>query len=43
MIDEINEIEELVKEESGKVDFVVYGVNFIFVNMEEVNIYGFKL
>lgn len=36
-------IEEMVKRDDGKGDFLVYGANLTFVNLEEVEIYGLEL
>ncbi|TXG72639.1 hypothetical protein EZV62_001218 [Acer yangbiense] len=41
--DERGEIEEAVEKENGVSDFVVYGANLTFVNMEEANPYGLEV
>lgn len=35
--------EELLKNENGEADYVAYGANLTFVNLEEANIYGLEL
>ncbi|OIT34331.1 protein eceriferum 1 [Nicotiana attenuata] len=42
-VDETKVVEELMEKENGILDFVVYGANLTFVNLEEANIYGFEL
>ncbi|XP_059633013.1 protein ECERIFERUM 2 [Cornus florida] len=42
-MDEGKMIEELVEMENGKSDFLVYGANLTFVNLEEANMYGLKM
>lgn len=42
-VDETKVVEELMEKENGTLDFVVYGANLTFVNLEEANIYGFEL
>ncbi|KAJ7965824.1 protein ECERIFERUM 26-like [Quillaja saponaria] len=36
-------VEEMVEKDEEKGDFVVYGTNLTFVNLEEANIYGLEL
>ncbi|XP_027354074.1 protein ECERIFERUM 2-like [Abrus precatorius] len=36
-------MEKLVEEDDGKEDFIMYGANLTFVDLEEANIYGPKL
>lgn len=43
VVDESDMVEELVNKEMGKHDFVVYGANLTFVDMEEANVYGFEI
>ncbi|KAF5955377.1 hypothetical protein HYC85_008233 [Camellia sinensis] len=43
MVDERNVIEELVERKNEKLDFIVYGANLTFVDLEEVDIYGLQL
>lgn len=42
-VDETRVIEELVEKENGVSDFVVYGANLTFVNLEEAKIYDLEL
>ncbi|XP_016447289.1 protein ECERIFERUM 2 [Nicotiana tabacum] len=42
-VDETKVVEELMEKENGTLDFVVYGANLTFVNLEKANIYGFEL
>ncbi|XP_041000091.1 protein ECERIFERUM 26-like [Juglans microcarpa x Juglans regia] len=41
--DERREIEELVEKDNGLSDFIVYGARLTFVDLEEVDLYGFEL
>ncbi|KAM3199999.1 protein ECERIFERUM 2 [Capsicum annuum] len=41
--DETRVVEELMKKENGVSDFVVYGANLTFVNLEELRIYDLEL
>ncbi|RZR70869.1 hypothetical protein BHM03_00001994 [Ensete ventricosum] len=41
--DEWQSVEELVDIENGKPDFVLYGANLTFVDMEGINLYGLEL
>ncbi|CAO2834543.1 unnamed protein product [Amaranthus hypochondriacus] len=43
VVDESEIVEKLVNKEMGKFDFYVYGANLTFIDMEEADIYGFKL
>ncbi|KAK6940254.1 hypothetical protein RJ641_029785 [Dillenia turbinata] len=43
MVDETSGIKEMVKSDDGKSDFLVYGANMTFVNMEDVEIYEMKI
>ncbi|KAJ0035443.1 hypothetical protein Pint_25503 [Pistacia integerrima] len=42
-VDERGEIEEAMERENGVGDFIVYGANLTFVNMEEADVYGLEL
>ncbi|CAL9104261.1 unnamed protein product [Musa textilis] len=42
-VDESKSVEELVDIENGKPDFVLYGANLTFVDMEGINLYGLEL
>lgn len=41
--DETSLIEKRIEEGNGNLDFVVYGANLTFVNLEGVNLYGLEL
>ncbi|KMT00206.1 hypothetical protein BVRB_1g020210 [Beta vulgaris subsp. vulgaris] len=43
LVEETEMVEELVNKELSTSDFIVYGRNLTFVDMEEVDIYNFKL
>ncbi|KAL2893089.1 Protein ECERIFERUM 2 [Bienertia sinuspersici] len=43
VVDESDMIEELVNKESSNFDYIVYGTNLTFVDMENADVYGFKL
>lgn len=40
--DEQKKVEEAMEREHGVADFVVYGANLTFVNLEDANFYGFE-
>lgn len=42
-VDERRKIEELVEKDNGLSDFIVYGARLTFVDLEEVDLYGFEL
>lgn len=42
MVDERSIIEEIMEKDEGKEDFIVYGANLTFVNLEDANIYGLE-
>ncbi|KAL5053850.1 hypothetical protein RYX36_034532 [Vicia faba] len=42
-IDERKQIEEIVEKDQGVTDLIVYGANLTFLNLEDVNVYDFKL
>ncbi|PSS31577.1 Protein ECERIFERUM like [Actinidia chinensis var. chinensis] len=42
-MDETSVIEKFVERESGQSDFVMYGANLTFVNLEEEEIYGLQI
>ncbi|KAK6130533.1 hypothetical protein DH2020_035714 [Rehmannia glutinosa] len=42
-VDETNVIEKRMEGENGNADFLVYGSNLTFVDLEEVNLWGLKL
>ncbi|XP_021759763.1 protein ECERIFERUM 26-like [Chenopodium quinoa] len=42
-VDEGNMVEELVNHDVSKFDYIVYGTNLTFVDMEQVDIYGFEI
>lgn len=42
-MDETSVIEKRMEEGNGSLDFVVYGSNLTFVDLEEVNLYGLQL
>ncbi|KAK4354748.1 hypothetical protein RND71_026942 [Anisodus tanguticus] len=43
VVDETRVVEELMEKENGDSDFVVYGENLTFVNLEEARIYDLEL
>ncbi|KAI4344954.1 hypothetical protein L6164_012128 [Bauhinia variegata] len=42
-VDERKKIEEAVENDQGATDFFVYGANLTFLDLEEVDLYGFEL
>ncbi|XP_050215552.1 protein ECERIFERUM 26-like [Mercurialis annua] len=40
--DENDLIEELVEKDNGMVDYILYGANLTFLNLEEANLYGLE-
>ncbi|CAL5413869.1 unnamed protein product [Camellia sinensis] len=42
-MDEQSKIEEAMERDQGLSDFVIYGSNLTFVDLEDVNLYGFEL
>ncbi|KAJ8440071.1 hypothetical protein Cgig2_025270 [Carnegiea gigantea] len=42
-VDESNIIEEVVEKDNGKFNYIIYGANLTLVDMEDANIYGFKV
>ncbi|XP_015885908.3 protein ECERIFERUM 2 [Ziziphus jujuba] len=42
-VDENERIEEMAGRENGKLDFIVYGANLTFVNLEEADIYEVEM
>ena len=42
-VDESSLVEEVVEKDSGKFDYIIYGANLTFVDMEDADIYGFKV
>ncbi|KAG5573365.1 hypothetical protein H5410_063131 [Solanum commersonii] len=43
IVDETRVVEELMEKENGVPDFIVYGANLTFVNLEEAKIYDLEL
>ncbi|XP_059286092.1 protein ECERIFERUM 2 [Lycium ferocissimum] len=43
VVDETRVVEDLMKKENGTSDFVVYGANLTFVNLEEAKIYDLEV
>ncbi|KAK7275846.1 hypothetical protein RIF29_16972 [Crotalaria pallida] len=43
IVENYNLMEKLVEESDGKEDFMVYGANLTFVDLEDANFYGVKL
>ncbi|KAI3459701.1 hypothetical protein Pfo_016364 [Paulownia fortunei] len=41
-LDESKNIEEAVERDQGMPDFIIYGANLTFVNLEEANVYDFE-
>lgn len=42
-VNESDMVEEMVERDKGKFDYIVYGANLTFVDMEDASIYGFKV
>ncbi|WOL18852.1 protein ECERIFERUM 26-like [Canna indica] len=42
-LDELESIDELIDRNSGKPDFVLYGANLTFIDMEGIDLYGLEL
>ncbi|KAJ8424419.1 hypothetical protein Cgig2_033650 [Carnegiea gigantea] len=42
-VDKNSAVEEVVEKDNGKFDYIVYGANLTFVDMEDDDIYGFKV
>ncbi|XP_020103461.1 protein ECERIFERUM 26-like [Ananas comosus] len=42
-VDETKMVESFVESESGKPDFIIYGANLTFVDMEKIELYGLEL
>lgn len=42
-VDERNQIKDIVEKDQGVTDFFVYGANLTFLDLEDVNVYDFKL